>query len=121
MISFQIGTDNSQEILEQDLSTLTYYKSDQEIVWGFKHGWKGNEIRRPLLNSTFVPEFVTLNTVLDSQPVGYIKQSKCKVPKKKIKPEKIDSTPIIIAGCVFLGLGLIVFCIVWIWGRRRRR
>ena len=123
LFSFQIGKEgqDEKEANKVDLSTLTYRKHDRQVVWGFEHGWKGNEVRRPLINSVFSPEFITFNGVLDSRPVGYKVSSVCKKLPIVLTGGELDSLPIIIAGCVFLALALLVGALIWFCCPRKNK
>lgn len=60
----QIGYEgSSQAVVTVDLGSHDLRLGNLTDPFGFKYGWRGSELQRPQIKSTFRPRFITLNTV----------------------------------------------------------
>ncbi len=104
-----------------DLSTLDWKINNESDPYGFKYGWKGIEMQRPKLPSTFRPYFITINGVRGGKAVSYQSEGVC--PGKELYKlhggERFTKTAIIIAVSVLLVFALVVIGLVWKFGKHK--
>ncbi len=98
----------ADELLSVDLSRTNFAMNGKEDPLGFKFGWRGVELQRPLIENVFRPYFVTLNTIKNAEPLSYAAPGHCK-EKEHISDTKTNqlSYPFIIAGGILLALTII--------------